>query len=115
MSDEANAAIIRSVQLRKVGVIVLGVPACILFIVLVLQYKGLIEVENHGITESTFFIVGFGLVFLLLGLVFLVWRCPACRGYLGKEFNHSACPHCQVPFSADTNLPGRDSGTPSSA
>jgi hypothetical protein len=32
----------------------------------------------------------------LVGFTFWNWRCPACKGYLGKGSNHRFCPKCSV-------------------
>jgi hypothetical protein len=51
--------------------------------------------------------VGTCLAVSIAGLVtyFIVWRCPECKSYLGKESCPGHCPHCGVRFT-ETNEGG---------
>ena len=43
-----------------------------------------------------------GAVVLVLsgvGCSWLVWRCPACGRYLGRNLSPKLCPHCGVPLA----------------
>jgi len=43
------------------------------------------------------YIIMFGIIILLA----LVWRCPACNGLLGDIFNTKYCSKCGVKFNTD--------------
>lgn len=68
------------------------------FIPVLLQYKGLIDVENFGIPENYLSIGGFAATFLGLIAIFVVWRCPGCGTYLGRNGNPAQCPSCGAKF-----------------
>jgi rubrerythrin len=68
------------------------------FVVLFLHYKGLINVEAFGLPESYLYYGGLPALFVLLGAIFIVWRCPGCGSYLGRDANPSHCPRCGVRF-----------------
>lgn len=47
--------------------------------------------------------IALGAVVLVLsgvGCSWLVWRCPACGRYLGRNLSPKQCPHCRVPLAA---------------
>jgi hypothetical protein len=87
-----------SIGARKVILAVVGVPMVAAFVLVLLQYKGLVEVEDFGIPETPFYIACFSAfaVFFLVAIV--TWRCPKCGSYLGREFGVPNCPRCGVPF-----------------
>lgn len=46
--------------------------------------------------------IALGAVVLVLsgvGCSWLVWRCPACGRYLGRNLSPKLCPHCGVPLA----------------
>ena len=87
-----------SLRSRKAIVLALVVPLCPAFIVLMLQRNGVIDVEDFGFAENTFYIVTFAIIFLGLMPIFVTWRCPICRKYLGKELHPPCCPACGARF-----------------
>jgi hypothetical protein len=87
-----------SLFVRKAGMFFLGVPLVAAFALVLLQYKGIIDLEGTGISENNLFLGGFGVVFAALAGIFAVWRCPGCGAYLGKEANPSHCPRCHARF-----------------
>ena len=79
-------------------VIALIVPVVVAFTALLLQYKGLLNVEDFGLPENYLYIGTFAVVFLGLIVVVVIWRCPGCWAYLGKELNPAQCPSCRARF-----------------
>jgi rubrerythrin len=68
------------------------------FIPVVLHYQGLIDAESFGIPENYLYVGGLTASVVGLIAIFIVWRCPACNAYLGKEGSPSRCPKCGVKF-----------------
>jgi len=46
------------------------------------------------------FVPAAAIAVLLVGLSWRQWRCPACRGYLGKALNPVVCRHCGFALRA---------------
>ncbi|MFW5839956.1 MAG: hypothetical protein ACOCZE_05185 [Planctomycetota bacterium] len=51
--------------------------------------------DHSGNYPSTAFLVGIGIIGLVLIGSFVNWRCPSCRGYLGRSMPRH-CPKCGV-------------------
>ncbi len=93
-----SAGPVHSLRSRKIVVVALGVPVVVAFTALLLQYRGLINVEGFGLPENYLYIGAFAVILLGIIPVFVVWRCPACRAYLGREINPARCPACGANF-----------------
>ena len=89
---------IHSLATRKALVIVLAVPIIAAFTAILLEYKGFIDVEEFGLPENYLFIGGFAVIVLAVLPLLLIWRCPACRAYLGRELHLARCPACGARF-----------------
>ena len=87
-----------SITARKLAMAACAVPAFAAFIVMLLDYKGIINVQEYGVPEA--YLYGGCVVVILVAAVAIavVWRCPGCGVYLGKEFSPSRCPGCGVRF-----------------
>jgi len=83
---------------RKTAMIGFGVPLVAGIALVLLQYKGLINVEHFGLHENYAYVGGLAAAFVGLISIFVVWRCPCCWAYLGKEGNPSQCPGCGAKF-----------------
>ena len=68
------------------------------FVPVLLQHKGLIDVEGFGVPEIYLYVGGFAASFIGLISICVIWRCPGCRAYLGKEGSPSQCPGCGAKF-----------------
>ena len=89
---------VHSIAFRKALMVACGVVLFAGFIPVVLHYKGLIDVESFGVPESYLYVGGLGASVVGLISIFIVWRCPACGSYLGKEGSPTRCPKCGVKF-----------------
>ena len=89
---------VHSLAFRKLLMIAAGVVFFAGFVPVVLHYKGLIDVEAFGVPETYLYAGGFAACFVGLISVFVVWRCPGCGAYLGKEGSPSQCPKCGAKF-----------------
>jgi len=87
-----------SLTLRKILMVAFAVPLVAGFVLVLLQYKGLVNVEDFGIPKNSAYVGGFAASFIGLISIFVVWRCPGCRTYLGKEPNPSNCSGCGAKF-----------------
>lgn len=54
--------------------------------------------ELFGMPKMTWAPFFYLLMFGLLILIAVVWRCPACNGLLGEVFNTKYCPKCGMKF-----------------
>jgi hypothetical protein len=90
---------VHSIAIRKTLMIVFAVLLLVGFIPVLLQYKGLIDAENFGVPESYLYVGGFAASFSGLIAIFVVWRCPRCGAYLGREGNPPQCHRCGAKFS----------------
>jgi hypothetical protein len=95
---EPNAAKVVSLRARKLILWSLLPPLLVGLVgaILVWKFPGLNPSE---IPDTTLVWSGLALAGVCLVAVFLVWRCPECRGYLGREGNPERCPHCGVRFT----------------
>jgi rubrerythrin len=89
---------VHSLAARKILVVVLGIPAAAAFTALLLQYKGLVDVEAFGLPENYLYVAAFAVIVLAIVAIVIIWRCPGCRTYLGREFNPARCPSCGAQF-----------------
>ncbi len=55
-----------------------------------------------GISFSVAGPIFYGVLLATLVLHILVWRCPACRAYLGFVAANRFCPKCGVRFEAES-------------
>ena len=78
--------------------IVLAVPIIAAFTAILLQYKGLVDAADFGLSENYLYIGGFSLILLTVIPLVVIWRCPACRAYLGRELHLARCPACGARF-----------------
>ena len=85
--------------LRKALMIACAVPAITAFVAVLIHHKGLVDVEQFGIPESYLYIGGLGLFLVALLLLLVVWRCPGCGTYLGREASPTTCRSCGARFS----------------
>ncbi len=87
-----------SLAVRKACVIVLAIPLCAVFLVMVLHHKAWINIEDYGIPENFLYYGGLGIILVGFLPIFAIWRCPACRSYLGRGVSPDSCPKCGVRF-----------------
>jgi hypothetical protein len=97
-TPQSSDAPVYSIAVRKTLMIVFAVLCFTGFVPVLLQYKGLIYAESFGIPENYFYIGGFGLAIGGLIPIFIVWRCPGCGAYLGREGSPSICRSCGARF-----------------
>ena len=83
---------------RKIVVVVCAIPAIAAFTAILLNYKGLIDVADFGLPDAPFYIGAFVTCVVAILPILLIWRCPACRTYLGREFDPERCPVCGARF-----------------
>ncbi len=55
--------------------------------------------ELFGLPKMAWAPLFYLLMFALLFLIALVWRCPSCNGLLGDVFNTRHCPKCGQKLS----------------
>jgi hypothetical protein len=87
-----------SLATRKAIVVLLALPILVIFTVMLLHHKAIINVENLGIPENYLYFGGLAVILAGVIPIVVAWRCPNCRSYLGKEFNPRSCPHCGARF-----------------
>src|SRR5437868_2016364 len=87
-----------SLAIRKAVMIALAVPILTVFAVMLLHYKGLLNVEEFGLPEN--YLYGGGFAMILVGVIpiFIIWRCPGCGSYLGRETSPKECQRCGARF-----------------
>jgi hypothetical protein len=88
-----------SLGIRKALMIACAVPAIAAFAAVLIHHKGLINVEEFGVPENYLYIGGLGLFLLAFIPLFIVWRCPGCGAYLGREASPTTCRSCGARFS----------------
>jgi hypothetical protein len=88
-----------SITVRKTLMIVFAALCFAGFVPVLLQYKGLIDVESIGIPENYFYIGGFAAALGGMIPIFIVWRCPGCGAYLGREASPTTCRSCGARFN----------------
>jgi hypothetical protein len=84
--------------LRKALMIACAVPAITSFVAVLVHHKGLVDVEQFGLPESYLYIGGLGLFLVALVALLVVWRCPGCGAYLGREASPTTCRRCGARF-----------------
>jgi hypothetical protein len=84
--------------LRKALMIACAVPAITAFVAVLVHHKGLVDVEQFGIPENYLYIGGLGLFLVSLVALLVVWRCPGCGAYLGRDANPTGCLKCGAKF-----------------
>jgi hypothetical protein len=89
----------QSIRRQRALQVVFGVPMVTGFALALLQAKSFIEVEKFGLAETPFYFVCFSVCGLYFLVTFLTWRCPSCRGFLGRNFSPPFCPHCGTPLT----------------
>jgi hypothetical protein len=82
---------------RKVVLWVFAAPAIGAFLVVLLVWK-FPALNVLQIPEAILFGVGSAVFVSCLVAVLVLWRCPRCRAYLGRESNPDRCPRCGVNF-----------------
>jgi hypothetical protein len=87
-----------SLAIRKTIVIVLVLPIIVPVTLMILDYKGVIDVEDFGLPESYLSYGGLAVILLAAIPIFLIWRCPGCGAYLGREINPRTCWACGALF-----------------
>ena len=97
-TPQSADAPVHSITFRKTLMIVFAALFLAGFVSVLLQSKGFIDVERFGIPENYFYILGFAVAFGGLIPIFIVWRCPGCSAYLGKEASPSECRSCGAKF-----------------
>ena len=83
---------------RKALMIAGAVPAITAFVAVLVHHKGLVDVEQFGIPETYLYLGGLGLFLVALVALLVVWRCPGCGAYLGRDANPPGCPKCGATF-----------------
>jgi hypothetical protein len=84
---------------RKALMFACAVPAIASFVAVLVHHKGLVDVEQFGLPESYLYIGGLSVFVVALVALLVVWRCPACGAYLGREANPATCRKCAARFS----------------
>ena len=74
------------------------VVGAVAFTAILLQYKGFVDVADYGLPENYLYIGGFALIFFAVLPILVVWRCPGCGAYLGRELSPARCPSCKGRF-----------------
>ena len=85
--------------LRKALMITCAVPAITAFVAVLVHHKGLVDVGKFGIPENYLYIGGLSVFLVALVALLVVWRCPGCGSYLGREANPATCRKCGARFS----------------
>lgn len=91
-NDEAGG-VIAEFKRRRVRQLIATIPMVLaVFLAISLEHAG--PAGLYGIPVPV--IGGLAGVLLVAGIVFTLvnWRCPACRGYLGKGMNPRFCQKC---------------------
>jgi hypothetical protein len=76
-----------------------AVPAIASLVAVLVHHKGLVDVEKFGLPESYLYIGGLSVFLVALVALLVVWRCPGCGSYLGREANPATCRKCGARFS----------------
>jgi hypothetical protein len=76
-----------------------AVLAITAFVAVLVHHKGLVDVEQFGLPESYLYIGGLSVFLMALVALLVVWRCPGCGSYLGREANPATCRNCGARFS----------------
>jgi hypothetical protein len=89
---------VRPLALRKALMVAFACVALAGFVPLLLLYNGLIDAEGLGVPESFLYAGSIGATVLGLIMIFVVWRCPGCGAYLGRDFKPPTCAACGTRF-----------------
>lgn len=84
---------------RKALMFACAVPTIALFGAMFMQLKGLIDVTQFGLAERYLYIGGLSVFLVALVARLVMWRCPGCGSYLGREANPATCRKCGARFS----------------
>jgi hypothetical protein len=87
-----------SLAVRKTVMFALAAPLIAVFLVMILHHKAFINIEDYGIPENYLYFGGLGLILVGAIPIFVVWRCPGCGKYLGRNASPSNCPGCGAQF-----------------
>ena len=98
MSRPPDDSPVYPLGLRKALMIACAVPAITAFVVVLIHHKGMVDFEQFGLPESYLYIGGLGLFLVALVALLLVWRCPGCGAYLGRDANPTGCLKCGATF-----------------
>jgi hypothetical protein len=85
--------------IRKALMIACAVPAITAFVAVLIHHKGMIDVEEFGIPKNYLYLGGLGIFLVSFLSLLLVWRCPGCGAYLGREASPTTCRRCGARFS----------------
>jgi hypothetical protein len=89
MGQDASSQVKEEYRIRNRRQNVAAVPLMALFFPLLVWAK---EVNSHPVFAGAF--AGYILVFAIFSR--WNWRCPSCRGSLGRSINPEDCPRCGV-------------------
>jgi hypothetical protein len=84
--------------LRKAIMVACAVPLITALVVILLHHKGLVDVEVIGLPERYLYLGGFAVILACAVPLAIVWRCPGCRAYLGRNASPASCPTCGARF-----------------
>ena len=98
MNRPPDDAPVYPLGLRKALMIACAVPAIAAFVAVLVHHKGLVDVEQFGIPENYLYIGGLSVFLVALVALLVVWRCPGCGAYLGRDANPPGCPKCGAKF-----------------
>jgi hypothetical protein len=99
MNRPPDDAPVYPLGLRKALMIACAVPAITAFVAVLVHHKGLVDVEQFGIPENYLYISGLSVFLVALVTLLVVWRCPGCGAYLGREASPTSCRRCGARFS----------------
>ncbi len=88
-----NEEIKQEYKKRRTRQLLIGIPLFpIAFSMGLLRRSDTVLFE--GIPNSTLSMVGLIVILAALAFSFYNWRCPSCKGYLGRGFNPRHCHKC---------------------
>jgi hypothetical protein len=87
-----------SLAVRKAAMISLAAPLVAVFAVMLLHHKGIFDIEAFGLPENYLYYGGFAVLLVGVVVIVVVWRCPGCGSYLGKNTSPARCAHCGARF-----------------
>jgi hypothetical protein len=88
-----------SLSVRKALRLVVMIPLLTILILMVLHHKAIINLEEIlGIPENYLYIGFVALAVASIVPAFLIWKCPGCGAYLGRQANPTRCASCGAEF-----------------